>query len=195
MMKTSGTERRKLWIVMIIVTAVLALMVTSSCSKKKVRKKQPADQAALDDAAQKEAERLRLEEEALEEERLRKEREAEEMIMKAREAFTSEDIYFSYDSAALTPAAQELLTAKAEWLRENAMVEVIIEGHTDSRGTVEYNLSLGERRAESAKSFLVDLGIDSSRLTTISYGEERPMDPTENEMAWTKNRRAHFVLQ
>lgn len=198
MMKTSGTRGRKFWIVMTIVAAVLALTLTTACSKKKVRTKQPADQAATDEAARKaaeEAERRRLEEEALEEERLRKEREAEEMVMKAREAFTGEDIFFAYDSAALTPSAQELLTTKAEWLRENPMAEVIIEGHTDSRGTVEYNLALGERRAESAKSFLVDLGIDSGRLTTISYGEERPMDPAENEMAWSKNRRAHFVLQ
>jgi peptidoglycan-associated lipoprotein len=71
---------------------------------------------------------------------------------------------------------------------------VTIEGHCDERGTNEYNLALGDRRAESAKSFLIDLGIDSSRLTTISYGEERPVDPRNMEEAWAKNRRDHFVV-
>ena len=83
---------------------------------------------------------------------------------------------------------------KAEWMRENPNATVTIEGHCDERGTNEYNLALGDRRAESAKAFLTDLGIDSSRLTTISYGEERPVDPRSDEEAWAKNRRAHFVV-
>ena len=72
---------------------------------------------------------------------------------------------------------------------------MIVEGHADNRGTNEYNLALGEGRAQSAKTFLLDLGIDGSRLQTISYGEERPLDPRETEDAWAKNRRAHFVIQ
>jgi peptidoglycan-associated lipoprotein len=83
---------------------------------------------------------------------------------------------------------------KAEWLRENPARTVTIEGHCDDRGTNEYNLALGDRRAESAKTFLVDLGIDATRLITISYGEERPVDPRSNEEAWAKNRRDHFVV-
>jgi len=75
---------------------------------------------------------------------------------------------------------------KAEWLRENPDATVTIGGHCDERGTNEYNLALGDRRAESAKAFLVDLGIDASRITTISYGEERPVDPRNNEEAWAK---------
>jgi len=105
-----------------------------------------------------------------------------------------EDIYFEFDKSTLTPAAQDNLLRKAEWLRENPDATVTIEGHCDDRGTNEYNLALGDRRAESAKAFIVDLGIDASRLTTISYGEERPVDPRNNEEAWAKNRRDHFVV-
>ena len=105
-----------------------------------------------------------------------------------------EDIYFDFDKSTLTPSAQDSLLRKAEWLRENPDATVTIEGHCDNRGTNEYNLALGDRRAESAKAFLVDLGIDASRLTTISYGEERPVDPRNNEEAWSKNRRDHFVV-
>ena len=83
---------------------------------------------------------------------------------------------------------------KAAWLRANANVTVTIEGHCDERGTNEYNLALGDRRADSAKAFLVDLGIAASRLTTISYGEERPLCTQKTEECWAKNRRDHFVL-
>lgn len=110
------------------------------------------------------------------------------------DAVMQEDIYFEFDKSTLTPAAQDNLLRKAEWLRENADSTVTIEGHCDDRGTNEYNLALGDRRAESAKAFIVDLGIDASRLTTISYGEERPIDPRNNEEAWAKNRRDHFVV-
>ena len=105
-----------------------------------------------------------------------------------------EDIYFEFDSSTLTPAAQDNLLRKAEWLRENSDVTVTIEGHCDERGTNEYNLALGDRRAESAKAFLVDLGIDAMRLTTISYGEERPVCNQRNEECWAKNRRGNFVV-
>ena len=105
-----------------------------------------------------------------------------------------EDIYFEFDKSTLTPSAQDNLMKKAEWLRSNPDATVTIEGHCDERGTNEYNLALGERRAESSKNFLVDLGIAPSRMTTISYGEERPIDPQSNEEAWAKNRRDHFVI-
>jgi peptidoglycan-associated lipoprotein len=95
----------------------------------------------------------------------------------------------------LTPQAQEILTKKAKWLRDNPAATVTIEGHCDNRGTNEYNLALGEGRAQSAKTFLMDLGVDVSKLRTISYGEERPLDPQQTESAWAKNRRAHFVIE
>jgi len=118
----------------------------------------------------------------------------EVVVYKAPDVVMQEDIYFDFDKSTLTPAAQDNLLRKAEWLRENTDATVTIEGHCDERGTNEYNLALGDRRAESAKSFLIDLGIDPSRLTTISYGEERPVDPRNMEEAWDKNRRDHFVV-
>ena len=128
--------------------------------------------------------------------------EKEEVVVKKEEAVVyrapsvvmQEDIYFDFDKSTLTAAAQDNLLRKAEWLRENSDASVTIAGHCDERGTNEYNLALGDRRAESAKSFLIDLGIGSSRLTTISYGEERPVDPRRKEEAWAKNRRDHFVV-
>jgi len=115
-------------------------------------------------------------------------------VYKTPDMVMQEDIYFDFDKSTLTPTAQDNLLQKAEWLRENPDATVTIEGNCDDRGTNEYNLALGDRRAESAKAFLVDLGIDPSRLTTISYGEERPVDPRQNEEAWAKNRRDHFVV-
>ena len=121
--------------------------------------------------------------------------EMERARMAAMQMFMNEDIYFEFDSSVLLPAGREVLNRKAEWLRENADASIIIEGHCDERGTNAYNIALGERRAESAKAYLTDLGIDGLRLTTISYGEERPVDPGHNEEAWAKNRRAHFVVE
>ena len=91
--------------------------------------------------------------------------------------------------------AQAKLKQKAAWLKSNSGAMVTIEGHCDERGTNEYNLALGERRAESARAYLVDLGISASRLSTISYGEERPLDNRSNEEAWSKNRRGQFKLK
>ncbi len=109
--------------------------------------------------------------------------------------FINLDIYFDFDSAELTSEAQTVLQSKAAYLKEHGDVKVVIEGHCDERGTTEYNLALGERRAKSAKGFLVDLGIEESRLSYISYGEEQPADPGHNKYAWERNRRGHFELK
>ena len=109
-------------------------------------------------------------------------------------AFMTERIYFDFDKSVLKLEAQSLLKKKAEWLKANPATKVLIEGNCDERGTAEYNLALGERRAESAKKFLVDLGVDAKRVSTISYGEERPMDPRHKEEAWAKNRNDGFVI-
>ena len=106
-----------------------------------------------------------------------------------------EDIYFEFDKSTLTREAQEALNKKAQWLKTHRDVRVIIEGHCDERGTNEYNLALGDRRAASTKAFLVDLGISPSRLNTISYGEERPLIGGNDEDSWAKNRRAHFAVE
>ena len=106
-----------------------------------------------------------------------------------------EDIFFEFDKSTLTPEAIETLTKNGQWLRTNSDVAITIEGHCDERGTNAYNLALGERRAESVKAFLTDLGIDQSRMATISYGEERPFDRGHGETAWSRNRRAHFLIK
>ena len=105
------------------------------------------------------------------------------------------DIFFAFDSSALSPEAQEQLKQNASWIQKNAVQAVVIEGHCDERGTDEYNIALGERRANSAKQYLVTLGVTDSKLSTISYGEEKPFDPGHNEEAWAKNRRDHFVTK
>ncbi len=113
----------------------------------------------------------------------------------ARNQFMNEHVPYAFDSAALSPMAQNILKRKAGWLNDNPGKAAVIQGHCDERGTAEYNLALGERRAESARAYLIDLGIASSRLSTISYGEERPLDPSSTEEAWAKNRRSQFVIK
>lgn len=102
-------------------------------------------------------------------------------------------VHFQYDSSTIDTEARKLLASNADWIKTNAKSTVQIEGHCDSRGSVEYNLALGERRAKAVKNYLVSLGIDSKRLTIISYGEEKPIAQGENEEAYGKNRRANFV--
>ncbi len=99
-------------------------------------------------------------------------------------------VFFGYDRYDLSTEARNTLENQAGWLQQNANVRITIEGHADERGTREYNLALGERRANSVKNYLVALGIDASRLNVISYGKERPAVPGSNETAWSQNRRA-----
>jgi peptidoglycan-associated lipoprotein len=101
-------------------------------------------------------------------------------------------IHFEFDQYVLTPEARDILAANAAYLKANAGEKVRIEGHCDERGSDEYNLALGERRALAAKNYLVSLGIAADRLDVISYGEEMPLDPGGSEEAWAKNRRAEF---
>ncbi|MCM2282388.1 MAG: peptidoglycan-associated lipoprotein Pal [Bdellovibrionaceae bacterium] len=102
-------------------------------------------------------------------------------------------VFFELDQSRLTNDARQQLATNAEWIKGNPAVTIQIEGHTDERGSVEYNLSLGERRAKSVKAYLTSLGIDAKRLTIISYGEEKPLESGSSESAWAKNRRANFV--
>jgi peptidoglycan-associated lipoprotein len=195
--------KKKLWIWLSLLFVIPGLMIVTSCAKKTV--KVDLAQTQEDEAAKLAAEKAKLAAEkakqeeiarqrALDEKR-RQEEAARRKIITARNLFMNENIYFDFDRSDLNPEAQEALKRKAKWLRKNSGESVIIEGHCDERGTNEYNLALGDRRAQSAKNFLKDLGIAESRLTTISYGEERPADPRRNEKAWSKNRRDHFVLE
>ncbi|HXG51622.1 MAG TPA: peptidoglycan-associated lipoprotein Pal [candidate division Zixibacteria bacterium] len=104
------------------------------------------------------------------------------------------DIHFAFDRYDLSPAARDILKANAAWLKANPSARVQIEGHCDERGTNEYNLALGAKRAEAAKNYLVSLGIAAGRLSTVSYGEEIPVCKEHNEGCWQKNRRARFVV-
>jgi peptidoglycan-associated lipoprotein len=105
-----------------------------------------------------------------------------------------QDVHFGYDSFELSDNARELLRMNADWLRDHPEARVEVEGHTDSRGTVEYNLALGAKRATAARDYLVSLGVSASRITTISYGKELPLCQEESESCWAENRRAHFVV-
>jgi peptidoglycan-associated lipoprotein len=104
------------------------------------------------------------------------------------------DIYFDFDSHNLNADAREILRANANWLKSNPAARAEIEGHSDERGTNEYNLALGAKRAQTAKDFLATLGVRADRLSTISYGEEIPMCKDASENCWQRNRRARFVV-
>ena len=199
----------RFWAGMVLLLVIPGLILTTSCSRKEVKSEPGVTPATR---AEEEAEARRLAEgkarqealaaqKALEEQRLLKERLREEARQRrereelaARHRFLKQDIHFEFDKSRLLPEAKEILRCKAEWFMAHPDVTGIIEGHCDERGTNEYNIALGNRRAESVKNFVVHLGIAPERLTSVSYGEERPLDPRHNEEAWGKNRRAHFVI-
>ena len=104
------------------------------------------------------------------------------------------DVHFSYDSSDLDSAARDALTKNVGWLRQNRNAKVELEGHCDSRGTIEYNLGLGAKRAKSVKDFLVGQGVEGDRISTISYGKELPLCHEENDTCWARNRRVHSVV-
>lgn len=177
--------RRKLWMVLALLVLVPGLMLMTSC----------AQQSAVDqDTAQKAAPPADTSGSAASGQDLQGE-EAKRAAEQAMNQFINEHIYFNFDSADLSAMAQATLKNKATWLKANPNAMVIIEGNCDERGTNEYNLALGERRALSAQAYLVDLGISASRLSTISYGEERPLDNRSTEEAWAKNRNDQFKLK
>jgi peptidoglycan-associated lipoprotein len=187
---------KKLWMHVVMAILVAGLFMTASCAKKTV----VSDATSIEDqakaeaeaaAAARQAEEERIRQQALQDEAARK----EALAQAARSRFLDAHIHFAFDRSDLSDTAKELLREKAEWLKTNPSVSVIIEGHCDERGTTEYNLALGERRARAVKEYLQDLGIGGFRMSTISYGEERPLDPGKNEAAYSKNRRAQFVLK
>ena len=188
----------KRWAFLVFFLVIFVAFLAPSCAKKELKSEptmseEEARRQAEEEARQRELERqAAIREESLKEDELRAEG---ERMQSAREMFENEDVFFEFDSASLTAEAQEILRAKAEWLRDNPGVRVLIEGHCDERGTNEYNLALGDRRAFSSKAFLTDLGIDDARISIISYGEERPIASGASEEAWAKNRRTHFVIK
>lgn len=170
-----------------------------SCSKKAVKSEGIVSKppTAVEDEAEKAKKRARIREQ--EQQALREKALSEEEAKRLREAaekarLESEDIHFEFDQYILSDTAKQILNKRAQWMKDYPAAKVLIEGHCDERGSAEYNLALGQKRAEVAMNYLTSLGISANRISTISYGKEKPLDTGSNEAAWAKNRRAHFVL-
>ena len=183
--------RKNVWLAIVLVTILSAMCFTTSCAQKMVQTEPvPATQQEVSRASDKSAKDTDQGRKS-QEERLIVEGSAREVT---ENAVVSESVHFAFDSALLSEQAQQILISKADYLRTHSEVIVTVEGHCDERGTDAYNIALGERRAESVKNFLVDMGIRTNRLKTVSYGEERPIALGQNESSWTKNRRAQLVV-
>jgi peptidoglycan-associated lipoprotein len=182
-------------------------LILTGCPKKTVVKEEPS--VKKEEAAKLEAERAAKEAREKElakitEEEAKKAKEEFEKSLVAKkepgiegEVFESKllkDIHFDFDKYDIRPGDAEILKENGALLKKYPNVKIQIEGHCDERGTVEYNLALGERRANSTKKYLNSLGVSPDRISTISYGKERPLDPGHNEEAWAKNRRAHPII-
>ncbi len=190
-------------------------LILAGCPKKTVVKEEPSvkktEEMAIEREKAERREAERREKEAKELARIKEEEAKRELAKKESEkslvtkktpgiegeVFESrllKGIYFDFDKYNIRTGDAEVLKENAALLMKHPNVKIQIEGHCDERGTVEYNLALGERRASSAKKYLISLGVPEGRISTISYGEERPFDTGHNEEAWAKNRRGHFVV-
>ena len=173
---------------LILMAIIAGLLTIPSCSKNQVQTEAPVVQEQEQEMT---AEKTP---EELEQERL--EREAAERKLRAEKIkFMYEDVYFNKGRYSLSSGAQEILKRKATWLMKNPDLTVLVEGHTDERGSKEYNFALGDLRAGAVKSFLIRQGIESPRLIAVSYGNERPIDTRKTERDREKNRRVHFVVE
>ena len=181
------------WHLMILVVLALALVVSGGCAKKKTTSTPPGAQVQVKDESKwtppPPPEEPKVDEAAL----------AAEAELRAKteavEELKSVTIHFAFDSYELDQEARSILALKANIMRRYSDVNVVIEGHCDERGTEEYNLALGERRARAAYEHLVILGVAPERMSIVSFGEERPVNPAHNETAWAENRRDEFVVQ
>jgi peptidoglycan-associated lipoprotein len=215
------TNKRRFKMVRKSLSIILILcfgLILIGCPKKTVVKEEPSVKRAEELAAEKEkaakfeAERAAKEKEAREkelarirEEEAKKAREKEfekSLVAKKEPGIEGEilesklfkDIHFDFDKYDIRSGDAEILKENAALLMKHPTLKIQIEGHCDERGTIEYNLALGERRANSAKKYLVSLGMPTDQISTISYGKEKPLDPGHNEEAWRKNRRDHFII-
>ena len=160
--------KRKSLILLLAALLVMPVLVLSSCASKQVKEQVGPTEAELSQ---------------------------QQLAAEAKRKFENELIHFDFDKYNIRPDAQSILTDKADYLRSNPNYNVQIDGHCDNRGTEAYNLALGDRRAKSSKRYLESLGVDGSRMSTFSYGEDRPLDPANNETAWALNRRCEFTLK
>ena len=181
---------------LVITVLILCIgLVVMGCPKKTVVKEEPS--VKKEEAAKPEAERAAKEKETKTKEQFEKSLVAERTPGIEGQVFESsllKDIHFNFDKYDIRPEDAAILKENAALLKKFPNVKIQIEGHCDERGTLEYNLALGERRANRAKDYLVSLGISTARISTISYGKEKPLDPGHNEEAWAKNRRAHTII-
>ena len=184
---------KKSLIIAILIFCIGLIMM--GCPKKTVVREEPS--AKKEDAAKIEAERAAKEKESKTKEDLEKSLVAQRTPGIEGVVFESsllKDIHFDFDKYDIRPEDVTILRENAALLKKYPNVKVQIEGHCDERGTIEYNLALGERRATSTKNYLVSLGISADRISTITFGKEKPLDPGHHEEAWAKNRRAHTVI-
>jgi peptidoglycan-associated lipoprotein len=184
----------------VIVLLVLGLALLPLGCKKKPEEitPEPTDDQAAEQPAQTEAIKEPPPVEVTEgfaEEKPTVEEEVEPTVAQWNEMGVLKTVYFAFDKADLTDDARRTLRANADWLKTQTKYGVAVEGHCDERGTIEYNLSLGQRRSQVIKDYLVSVGVNAARVRTVSYGEERPVDPGHNETAWAKNRRGEFVIE
>jgi peptidoglycan-associated lipoprotein len=173
-----------------------SIMMTAGCAKKSVVKEQSVTGEQKGAVAETTKEVAKKEGPVKEEPVTQEVAKVEEEAIKEKAASAEmfKDINFDFDKFSLRPEAREILKQHADYLAKNKDVNVTVEGHCDERGTSEYNLALGERRAKEAMKYLKELGIGAKRIKTVSYGKEKPLDPGHNEEAWAKNRRDHFVI-
>lgn len=179
-----------------IVPVVAATLVVTACSKDPPPPPAPTvDQDSLERARADSIRRAREAAEAAARERAEREAEARRRaaIADARETLEAM-VFFDYDRSEIRPDAAAILREKVEILRNSPQVQVRIEGHADERGSTEYNLALGNRRAEAVRQFLVGFGLSEARFEIVSFGEEQPLVNASNESAWARNRRAEFVI-
>ena len=188
--------KKNLTLIGFVVLIAFGMTIFTGCAEKKTVVK---DEALQEQKAQQDNEAARLVKEQADRERALREQAEREQAARAASASATldgavKDIYFDFDQSNIRPDAREILKANADVFLKNSTATIMIEGYCDERGTAEYNLALGERRAQEAKKYLINLGTKASLIKTISYGEERPLDPGHNEEAWANNRRAHFVV-
>ena len=170
---------------LILMAIVPGLLTLPACSKNQIQTEASVVQEQEQDMkAEKTPEELEQEREA-----------AERKLRMEKIKFMYEDIYFNKGRYSLNPEARKILQRKAQWLIKNPDLSVLVEGHTDERGSKEYNFALGDLRAGAVKSFLIRQGIESPRLIAVSYGNERPSDSSKTEKSREKNRRVHFVVE
>ncbi len=184
---------KKRLIITILIFCIGLIMM--GCPKKTVVREEPS--AKKEDAAKIEAERAAKDKESKTKEDLEKSLVAQRTPGIEGVVFESsllKDIHFDFDKYDIRPEDVTILRENAALLKKYPNVKVQIEGHCDERGTIEYNLALGERRATSTKNYLVSLGLSADRISTITFGKEKPLDPGHHEEAWAKNRRAHTVI-